>query len=316
VTVRSLTFAVTNVNQTAVGCSANGGRYTVHGELVLPPRTSPTSVTLYLHGLGFGGWYWAFDSVPGYDFVGALARAGHASVIVDELGYGASDHPPGTALCVGSQATIAHQIVQDLRSGSYSASRGAPRAFSRVAIAGHSLGGLLAQVEASNFHDVDALAVLAYSDNSSATTLATFGQTTLDCSLHPESSGGAPGYAPFGQTNAAFDAIMFHDADPAVVTAVNAMHPVNPCGDVTSAVAALVADRRTLPTVRIPVLFALASNDVLFMPPAAGGEGAEFSGSSALTRMTFPDTGHAFTLGRSAPTVTAMIGAWLKRYGF
>jgi pimeloyl-ACP methyl ester carboxylesterase len=313
----TIAFAVTNVNQTSIACAGNGGHYTVRGELVLPSPTSPASVTLYLHGLGFGDWYWAFDSVNGYDYVTSQAAAGHASVIVSELGYGSSDHPPGTALCVGSQATIAHQIVQDLRSGSYTTSAGTAPSFKRVAIAGHSLGGLIAEVEAGNFHDVNALAVLAYSDLlPSATALSTFGQSTLDCTLSPQSSGGAPGYAPFGQTTADFDSIMFYNADPAVVAAVNAKHELNPCGDITSVPAAIASNQLTLPTIKAPVLFALASNDALFTPPAAKLAATEFRGSSALTQMTFPSTGHAFTFGRSAAVVTGMIGGWLKRYGF
>jgi hypothetical protein len=315
--VRQVTFAVTNLNQTSIACASDGGHYTVRGELVLPSLASATSVTLYLHGLGFGGWYWTFDTAKGYDFAAAQAQAGHASVIVDELGYGNSDHPPGTALCVGSQATVAHEIVQDLRTGSYTSSSGTAAPFRHVAIAGHSLGGLIAEVEAGNFHDVDALAVLAYSDVVPSTTaLATFGQSTLDCTLSPQSSGGAPGYAPFGQTTADFDAIMFYNADPAVVTDVNAEHELNPCGDITSVPAAITSNQLALPTIKAPVLFALASNDALFTPPAARLAASEFRGSSALTQMTFPATGHAFTFGRSAPVVTGMIGGWLKRYGF
>jgi len=41
--------------------------------------------------------------------------------VIDRLGYGSSSIPPGAATCIGSQATILHEIVQDLRSGSYTA---------------------------------------------------------------------------------------------------------------------------------------------------------------------------------------------------
>ena len=62
-----------------------------------------------------------------------MARAGHASVTVDRLGYGASDKPPdGKSVCIGSQADVAHQIVGQLKAGSYTVQGGKARKFKRV----------------------------------------------------------------------------------------------------------------------------------------------------------------------------------------
>ena len=77
-----------------------------------PAKGKRPGVTLYLHGLGLGEWLWNFQPVKSYNFVAGMARAGHVSVTIDRLGYGASDKPPdGKSVCIGSQADVAHQIV-------------------------------------------------------------------------------------------------------------------------------------------------------------------------------------------------------------
>lgn len=315
--VRSVSFTARDVNRTLVPCRGDGALHTIRGQLVLPDGPVPSSVTLYLHGLGYGGWFWHFTSVGGYDYATAQAAAGHASLIIDRLGYGDSDRPDGNSSCVGAQATIAHQVVQALRGGSYAAHDGRAPAFARVALAGHSLGGLIAQDEAATFHDVDALAVLAYSDLLPSTNaLSTFGATATTCLTGGQSSSGAPHYAPFGQTAQQFEALMFADADPAVVAEATAMRSLDPCGDTSSVPLALAIDPLILPTIKVPVLLALADRDALFAPPLANLGRLGFIGTRDLTRTTFAGTGHAITLGRSAPAVRATIGRWLTAHGF
>lgn len=89
---------------------------------------------------------------------------------------------------------------------------------------------------------MDALGVLSWADQG-ASTLATtdFLQAGSVCVNGGETSDGVPGYAPFGQTAADFDAAMFFDADPAVVAATNQLRSLDPCGDDNSIVAAISA---------------------------------------------------------------------------
>lgn len=320
VVARSVTFTVRNVNRSLVPCLTDGATYHVKGKLVGPAGSLSTnggSATLYLHGLGFGMFFWDFTAVPGYDFAAQMAARGHVSVIIDRLGYGASGHPPGFSSCVGGQADVAHQIVQDLRSGSYAVGSGAPVSFSRVALIGHSAGGAIAQIEAYSFRDVDALGVLDYADlGQSVLALSTFGQVGLECLLGGQPSDGAPGYAPFGATAAAFDAAMFHDADPAVVQAVNQMRNPDPCGDDVSLAQAIVLDQVLLATIRTPVLLVFGTADALFPPPAGILQRLHFLGSHDVTLDQIPDTGHAVTLERSHLQLVADISGWLAARGF
>jgi hypothetical protein len=69
---------------------------------------------------------------------------------------------------------------------------------------------------------------------------------------------------------------MFHDADPAVVAAANALRNPDPCGDDDSVVDATALDHLMLPTVTVPVLLLYGSNDALFPPPAGTAATAAF----------------------------------------
>ena len=320
VQTRPVVFTVQNVNRSQVPCSTDGATYHVRGLLVGPAgslRMNSGPVTLYLHGLGFGRFFWDFQAVPGYDFAAAMAQRGHVSAIVDRLGYGASDHPDGTQSCIGGQADVAHQVVQDLRTGAYATGSGAPVRFGRVALVGHSAGGAIAQVETYSFKDVDALGVLSWADQGQSQLAgSTFAAAAQTCLNGGEPSGGAPGYAPFGATDADFDAAMFHDADPAVVSAATSMRNPDPCGDDESLGQTSAVDHAMLPTITKPVLLVYGENDALFPPPAGSQQRAQFTGSSDVSLIQLADTGHAVTLERSATTLVADTAGWLSARGF
>ncbi|MGH7857168.1 MAG: hypothetical protein ACREQY_07515, partial [Candidatus Binatia bacterium] len=109
----AVAFEVRNVNRSLVPCAADLQTYTIAGRLVAPDAM-PGSVALYLHGLGYGKWFWGFQAVPGFDFAADMAGRGHASVIIDRLGYDDSGHPNGYASCLGAQADVAHQIIDEM----------------------------------------------------------------------------------------------------------------------------------------------------------------------------------------------------------
>lgn len=320
VVVRAISFAVRNVNDTLVPCSTDGASYTIHGTVIGPAGALARdggAATLYLHGLGFGEFFWNFTAAPGHDFAAAMAARGHVSVLIDRLGYGASSHPNGTNSCIGGQADIAHQIIGQLRAGSYTVAGGRATRFTRIALFGHSAGGAIAQVEAWSFKDVDALGVLSWADQGqSLLATTTFLQAGVTCAMGGVSSGGAPGYAPFGATAADFDAAMFHDADPAVIAATNALRNPDPCGDDNSVVTAIAVDHLMLPTVTAPALLVYGANDALFPPPAGQLQQLDFAGSHDVSLTQLADTGHAVTLERSSPQLVDDLSGWLAARGF
>lgn len=169
---------------------------------------------------------------------------------------------------VGGQADIAHQIVQDLRGGSYEVSQGQPVSFARVALVGHSVGGAIARVEAYSFHDIGALGVISYADlGQSVLALGTLAGADLGCVLGGEHSDGAAGYAPLGTTASDFDAAMFYDAAPEVVAPATATRNPGPCGDDVSLAQTIGLDQLLLPTIHVPALLLYGAYDALFPRP-------------------------------------------------
>src|SRR4051794_852677 len=195
-----VSFTVANVNRSSVPnvpCSADGATYTVVGHLTGPKNAlgkKGRNATIYLHGLGLGEWLWNFTAVPSYNYVRNQATKGHISVSVDRIGYGASGHPPGLASCIGSQADVAHQIVQQLRAGSYGVTGTTPVAFKKVALVGHSAAGAIATVEAYSFGDVSALAIVSFAANNQQFGSDQFGYERTPCESGGEPAGpGLPG---------------------------------------------------------------------------------------------------------------------------
>lgn len=319
---RSLSFAVENTNRSRVSCPSDGARYRVAGHLVAPRsalRRRHPAVTLYLHGFGFGEFYWRFRAVPGYNYARRMARMGQASVVIDRLGYDASGHPQGQLTCGGSQADVAHQVIGQLRSGNYAAPGRAGWTFDRVALAGHSFGSQVAEIEAYSFDDIDALIITAWSDeNASPLALATLLRTGLVCATGgepAEQEGDPSGYAYFGQSDADFRSAMFNDADAAVVAAATAARNRDPCGQFSAIVPGNISNNSNLDEVEVPVLIVCGTEDALF-PTVACGRQAKFGDNSDVTTIFLKGSGHALTLEPQSQTLQRRVDAWLESRGF
>jgi pimeloyl-ACP methyl ester carboxylesterase len=312
-----VSFTVANVNRTPDPCTSDGATYTLHGHLTAPrellavPGRPP--VTLYLHGSALGEPSWRFTAVAGYDTTRELARAGHASVTIDQLGYGASDAPPGFGICGGSMADMAHQVVEQLRAGSYSAQAGAPPRFGRVALIGFSYGGHVAETEAYSFHDVDALAVESWSDHPGAQFAAAVTPGTEECaSEQPKRPGGAPGYR--FHFLSPDEHVMLADADPAVAAALFGLHERDPCG-IYGSMLQIERNSEFAAAVTVPVLLVYGTRDSLFAHADAESEAADFTGTADLRVRFVSGAGHFIALEREAPAFRRLVASWLDEHG-
>lgn len=320
-----VSFTVVNDNATAIPClpdNPDGKTYTVSGSLILPATaTTPKGVTLYAHGLGYASWFWDFTAVPGYNYAAAEAADGHASVVIDRLGYGNSSIPPGAATCIGSQATILHEIVQDLRSGSYTATGMAtPPTFSSVGLVGHSAGGELVEIEAYTFKDINALGIMEWADQFySLGAYTAFGEDALQCVAGNVKQVGSSqtGYAQFGTTNPQFNSLMLADAAPDVVQAVDAMRENDPCGQIETILTGTVFDLLSDATINVPIAYVHAGDDGIFQAPLPWPQIQEalYAGSPKVTNISLPGEGHAVTLERGAPKLEAAMSSWLTANG-
>jgi pimeloyl-ACP methyl ester carboxylesterase len=306
------------MNRSALACPGDGAAYEVKGHLVGPASEVGSgapggrrSVTLYLHGFGFGEFLWSFSAVPRYDYSMALARAGHASVVIDRLGYGASGHPNGNQSCLGTQADVAHQVIGELRNGDYLLGDGQSLRFDKVALAGHSTGALIANLEAFSFNDVDGLVAMSFTPQVTLGAFQQFYASRVVCNAGGESGG----YAYLAQNDAAFQAGVFHGADPAVREAVTRLRTRDPCGDGASIIDALVLDLKSLSRVKAPVLLVCGREDAVTPDFACPYLKRRYVGSRDVSLSFVPRAGHALPLERTAPVFRRRVSTWLSAHG-
>jgi pimeloyl-ACP methyl ester carboxylesterase len=260
---------------------------------------------------------WYFQAIPSYNYALQQAKAGHVSVTIDRLGYGASSRPDGNQVCIGSEADVAHQVVRALKTGSYAVASGKPRRYRRVALAGHSASGEIAVLEAYSYRDVNALIVVAFSFSNLAAANIAFGNQRNVCQAGgiPPAAAGAPNYALFGQTPAEFEQTFFHSATRAVRNAAVPLHPADPCGDNLSLTDALNKQAAGARTIKVPALAICGANDVLYAPFGCEAQAERFAGRDKRT-IIIKNAGHGLPLEKPAPTFRKKLGAWLSRRGF
>ncbi len=312
-----VSFVVQNVNKTAVPCSGDSKTHTVRGHLTGPASvlgsTESTSGTFYLHGLELGEWFWQLP-VDGFNHAEELAKRGHVSVTIDRLGYGASDHASGYKSCVGTHANIAHQIVQQLRAGSYGGDLH-PK-FARVALAGHSLGAAIAQVEAYTFRDVDAVALLSYADIAlSLSAVLTSTSWGPICGLGGKPSAkGAPGYSFFTRDQADYRKNFLAQAPPDVLSYADGERRINPCGDLLSAVPAAVVSGISANRIKVPVLLMMGNKDLVFDSSRIALQKPLYGGPTTVR--VLPGATHGLTVDRTAAEFRNALEEWLISQDF
>lgn len=281
---------------------------------------SASTVSLYLHGLELGAFFWT-DRVRGASFVERQARNGHVSVVIDRLGYDSSGKPDGMASCLGGQADIANQIVDDLRTGDYSAKgrSNAPR-YSKVVLGGHSVGGLLTLLAAVSFNNVDGLIVASYSDRilSAAGMGAAAANATACAAGGQRTEGGAfpGGYAPFAPSLAAFKGGFFLSADEEDIDWVAERRNLNPCGDTATFAPAGKVNLANIGQITAPVLVILGKEDAIFPPPAGPDQRSLFTSSRRASLVELSPSNHSVTTEATAPQFAQSISDWLDAEGF
>lgn len=314
-------FDVWNSNRSALPCVSDNRPYVVRGRLEGPRSAivrENRSATLYLHSPVLAGHAeWRLDDVDGYDYAHQQALAGHVSITIDRLGYGESDIPSGDASCYGAAADVAHQIVGSLRTGDYRSPYAVP--FDRVAIAGFSGGGLVAQVEAYSFGDVDALIVIGWADSGHAPGFAAAaGPDVIPCGTggYEKRPGAATGYVHLFSGEQAFAQWLFSDTDREVLEAARRYREADPCGELGSIPQALVANNVHLGEITVPVLLVYGAQDRIYEPSARDTHLARFTGSDDVTLVNVGSAGHTVMLELGAPQFRSDASAWLRLRGF
>jgi pimeloyl-ACP methyl ester carboxylesterase len=133
-------------------------RYKLVGELCAVDGFDHKTLQVLVSGAGYGAVYWDFPYEPDtYSYMRAALRAGYAVFNFDRLGMGRSDHPPGLALDVDTQAYVLSQTIAALA---------AANDYSAVVTLGHSFGSLIVLAHAlRNPEQVNGVVLTGYAHN-------------------------------------------------------------------------------------------------------------------------------------------------------
>ncbi|MFL5824396.1 MAG: alpha/beta fold hydrolase [Solirubrobacteraceae bacterium] len=314
-----VSFQVTNSNTSQDPCLSDGGQYTIRGHITGPASAlgeSPAPpVTMYLYGYEGGEWNWDLKRVPGYDYAAEMARLGHVSLTLDELGYGASDHPQdGNLTCQGALADIAHQIIGDLRSGDYSLQGGPGIQFTTVVLAGHDVGGQVAEIEAYSYNDINGLILATWADQGFTPWIIERSVIAANdwCTASPlQTPPGSPTSYVHFVSDHEFRTLLFYDANPHVIAATAAQRNPNPCGIMRSGPIAVQFDPAKTQSVTTPLLDVYGAQDTLVWSHAGEAQQQDNFGSKDKTTVFIPDAGHFPMFEGSAPLFRAAISSWL-----
>jgi alpha-beta hydrolase superfamily lysophospholipase len=303
---RGVVFEVENTNATSVLCAPDNASYRLRGRLVGPAGRldglgPPLRVNVLVHDLGAGGWFWNLRSHPAYDYATRLARKGETTLVLDRLGYGASRLADGDATCLGAQADMLHQVVQDLTAGLYrftDPDLGTTPAAAHVVTHGLGVGAAIAQVEAGTFDDVDGLVLMSWTDRG-ATSPATraAARQSRECVRDD--------YAP----RPSIRTLLFATAPSAVRRAVVRRQDDDPCGDVRTLSPLLLASNLEARHVDAPVLLLYGGRDRLNRASAREAQASSYP--TKVTTRTFPSAGYALPLEKPAAKVRAAVLRWL-----
>ena len=306
-------FDVVTHNDSGLPCDplTLGGRHvTVRGHLTGPSSdldSDQVEGTLYTHGDGYDESFWRYSG-PGsdggnYDYADQMARRGHVSVTIDRVGYGASDRPNGNSVCFGSEADVLHQVIKQLRDGSYHGDD-TPR-FGRVGLVGHSAGGLIVEQEAAGFHDVDALGVLDSGElDAQPLVVLRLGQEQVRCLTSSDV------YAPLEGSDAEFRSDHLHNVEPEIADYLTAHRTNDACAGLRNSGQAIAGNAIRNNTIGVPVLLLAGANDRFFNNIEL--QAVTYSRSPKVTVQTVPETGHAVAFSRNAPIFQADMDRWLS----
>lgn len=282
---------------------------------LLIPEGGADIVQVLLPGLTYDRRYW---QVPGdYDYGDHMVRAGHAVLLLDRVGTGASSRPPAEQLHADSHVETIHHVIQQLRSGTPDG-----HSFSKIVSVGHSYGSGIAIMEASAHADIDALVVTGMLH-----TTAPLYDEVINF-FHPGSEDPVLDDSTLPQwymtQRPGLRARMLEHAD-----GIDAQLSVH--NEKIKATATL-GEGESLPqtylpehsrAVKVPVLLVVGEHDALFSSEDVGFaatsgavhafEESFYAAESELEAHVVPCTGHSLNVHRNAPDSYAIVREWVDR---
>jgi pimeloyl-ACP methyl ester carboxylesterase len=288
------------------------GDHVIAGTLCARPDA--TTVQLLVHGATYGRAYWDFPYQPErYSYVDAMNGFGLATLNVDLLGVGGSDHPPSVQITLPVQIAVVHELVQALRGGAFG------QEFTEVVLVGHSLGTLLSTAVAATYpEDVDGLIATGISHGFDTG----MPRLLLEIATHPANrekgrfSGLDSGYLTTRPGNRATHFYHEPSADPEVIALDEATKQTMSIGEISTDAPSLV----TSLAVQAPVLAVLGDHDALSCnvitcsSPASPWnlEGLLYVSAASFQQLTVLDSGHDINLHPNAHVFYSRAAEWVS----
>jgi pimeloyl-ACP methyl ester carboxylesterase len=291
--------------------------YRVVGELCVPRGRRADTLQILIHGSTYNRSYWDFPFQPQrYSYVRHANQSGFATLAIDRLGSGESDHPAPEIISVHGTAHTVHQIVSAVRSGSHHAADGRRLDFERIVLVGHSFGSNIAWTEAGIYGDVDGLILTAISHDMNPPAAPLTQTLSYPAAFDPAFAGAGFPLGYLTTLPGARAELFYHvpGADPDVIAVDEATKDVIPVG--------VLFDQFTTygltQNIHVPVLNVVGNFDTLAcqLPSCEGSgsianEGSNYPADADYTQLIVPDAGHSVNLHRNAPAWYRQAQAWV-----
>jgi len=293
--------------------------YHIAGKLCWQGTLAGKTMQLLVHGYTYDQNYWDFPyQQPAYSYVTAATQAGYATLAIDRIGVGQSDHPLPELVTTISEGYTIHEIVQDLHSGTIGST-----AFPKVVLVGHSLGTLIAWQEAATYQDVSGVIASGWLHTLNPTAAASILAATYPADLDPKfaNSGLPVGYV---TTLPGTRGPLFYntaDADPNVIALDEQMKQTGTDGEELTFPAG--EDPLLTLSIHAPVLAAVGQSDSIFCVPlllscntntaVKNREQAFYNPDTCLEGYALPGSGHDMNLHLNATTWFNAANDWIAR---
>jgi pimeloyl-ACP methyl ester carboxylesterase len=222
---------------------------------------------------------------------------------------------------------MTRQVVERLRSGSYTIAGGEPVSFQTVVLAGHDTGATIADIVAYSYPGaIDALVHFNWAEQGfTLTPQVGFAEAAPICASggqpaeqgapdRDDPAGGPSGYVQF-LTDSQIREEQFN-TEPAVVDRLLRMVNRNPCGQFGQIPAVLQINTLRLPEIEIPVLYGYTDHEFIWTQEGLAQQAQHYRNSRDLTTVVIQDAGHFPNFSRVASNFQSTIALWLSSRGF
>jgi pimeloyl-ACP methyl ester carboxylesterase len=291
----------------------------VAAEYCTPYGIHASTVDVLVPGATYNHLYWDPAIDPSlYSYADKTLEAGRAVLDIDRLGTGGSSQPVSTDITATADVYALHQVILLARH---------VLRYSQVDVIGHSLGSIIAAVDAGTYpSDPTRLVLTGYLNDESSDVLV------LENDLYPADQD--PQFANSGLDSGYLttrpgtrDSLFYYNGNPAVIAYDEAHKDVLSATEEESLlpIEEAPAGQSVTDDITAPVLLIVGQEDFFFCegsgvvdctdsPGVQAYEQPYFADTASLSYEWLPGTGHDLALSQSADRSFAMINAWLDSH--